>query len=187
MAFQLGQEPLDRDGHEPGSAEAGHVAEDVGGVKSLTGDVEVECGDEFGGDLVEDVSGEVIVSEELLIAFEGARAECGAGFEVQGILDIGSEDVGFDGLLSDPAEEVGEEDETGHGVEFFGGSACGVAEVLGELSDGHDIEDGMSKDPLPAVSDDGPSGRRNNPLERVEESVLSGVDGMDHGGRNSMI
>src|SRR3954453_14060682 len=92
----------------------------------------------------------------------------------------------FDGLLSVPVEEVGEEDESGHGIEFFGGGACGVTEVLGELVDGQDLEDGMSEDPLPTVSDDRPTGRRNDPLERVEEAVLSGVDGMDHGGRNSL-
>src|SRR3954453_19808126 len=91
----------------------------------------------------------------------------------------------FDGLLSVPVEEVGEEDESGHGLEFFGGGACGVTEVLGELVDGHDFEDGMSKDPLPTVGDDRPAGGWNHPLEGVEDAVLSGVDGMDHGRRNS--
>ena len=185
VALELGQEPLDRDGHELGAAEGGHVAEDMGRVESLPGDVEVEGVDEFRGDLVEDACGEVIVAEELLIAFEGASAECGAGFEVQGVLDVGSKDVRFDGLLSVPVEEVGEEDESGHGIEFFGGSAEGFAEVLGEVIDGHDLKDDMPKDPLPTVADDLASGRWNNPLEGVEEAVLSGVDGMNHGGRNS--
>ena len=154
MALELGQEPLDRDGHELGSAEGGHVAEDVGGVESLPGDVEVEGVDEFRGDLFEDACGEVVVAEELLIAFEGASAECGAGFEVQGVLDVGSEDVGFDGLLSVPVEEVGEEDEAGHGIEFFGGSAEGFAEVLGEVIDGHDLKETWRKtpcQPLPMI------------------------------------
>ena len=132
------------------------MAEDVGRVESLSGDVEVEGVDEFRGDLVEDACGEVVVAEQLLIAFEGASAECGAGFEVQGVLDVGSEDVGFDGLLSVPVEEeVGsEEDEARHGIEFFGVSAEGFAEVLGEVIDGHDLKDDMTKDPLPAVADD---------------------------------
>ena len=43
----------------------------------------------------------------------------------------------------------------------------------------------MSKDPLPAVADDLASCRWNDPFKGVEEPVLSGVDGMDHGGRNS--
>jgi len=161
------------------------VAEDVGRVESLSGDVEVEGVDEFRGDLVEDACGEVVVAEELLIAFEGASAECGAGFEVQGVLDVRSEDVGFDGLLSVPVEEVSEEDEARHRIEFFGVSAEGFAEVLGEVIDGHDLKDDMTKDPLPAVADDLVSCRWNDPFEGVEEAVLSGVDGIDHGGRNS--
>jgi hypothetical protein len=68
---------------------------------------------------IKDRRGEIIVAEELLIAFEGAAGESDAGFEVQGVLDVGSEDVGFDGLCSLSVEEVGEEDEAGHGIEFF--------------------------------------------------------------------
>jgi len=95
------------------------------------------------------------------------------------------EDVGFDGLLRVPVEEVGEEDEAGHGKEFFGGSAAGVAEVFRQIADGHDFEDGVSKEPLPAVFDDLPACRRDDPLEGVEEAVLSGVNDVDHGRRNS--
>ena len=146
---------------------------------------EVEGVNEFRGDLVEDACGKVVVAEELLIAFEGASAECGAGFEVQGVLDVRSEDVGFDGLLSVPVEEVSEEDEARHRIEFFGVSAEGFAEVLGKVIDGHDLKDDMAKDSLPAVADDLASRRWNDPFEGVEEAVLSGVDGMDHGGRNS--
>ena len=185
MPLELGQEPLDRHGHELGSAEGGHVAEDVGRVEPLSGDVEIEGTDELGGDLLEDACGEVVVAEELLIAFEGASADGGAGLEVQGVLDVGAEDVGFDGLLGGPAEEVGEEDEAGHGIEFLGGGAEGVAEVLAEFADGHDFEEDMAKDALPAVADDLPPGRRDDPFKGVEEAVLSGVDGVDHGGRNS--
>ena len=53
------------------------------------------------------------------------------------------------------------------------------------FADGHDLEDGMSKDPLPAVFDDLPPCGWDDPLEGVEEAVLSGVDDVDHGGRNS--
>ena len=84
-----------------------------------------------------------------------------------------------------PAEEVGEEDEPGHGIEFFGVSPHGVAEVVAELGDGHDFEEDVAKDPLPTVGEDPPSDRRDNALEGVEEAVLSGIDGVDHGGRNS--
>ena len=80
----------------------------------------------------------------------------GAGLEVQGVLDVGAEDVGLDGLLGGPAEEVGEEDEPGHGVELLGGGAEGVAEVSSEFGDGHDLEEDVAKDALPSVGDDPP-------------------------------
>jgi hypothetical protein len=153
------------------------VAEDVCGVESLSGDVDFKGFSEFGGNLVEDLCGEVIVSEELLVAFECASAESRAWFEVECILDVGAEDVGFDGLLCIPVEEVGEEDESGHGIKFFGGSTKGVAEVFGEVSHRHEFEEDMSEDALPAVFDDFPSGGWDDTLERVEESILSWVDG----------
>jgi hypothetical protein len=43
----------------------------------------------------------------------------------------------FDRLKFGPAEEIGDEDDTGHGVEFFGGGACDFAEICGQLRDGH--------------------------------------------------
>ena len=134
VALELGQEAFDGDRHELGATEGGHMAEDVGRVETLSGDVEVEGVDELAGDVVEDASGEVIVAEESLIAFEGARGESGGRLGVEGVLDVGAEDVGFDGVLSGPVEEVGEEDEAGHGIEFFGGSAEGVTEVFGEIA-----------------------------------------------------
>jgi hypothetical protein len=161
------------------------VAEDVGRVEALSRDVEVQGADEFGGDLIEDLCGGVDVAEESLIAFEGARAERGARLGVQGILDVGAKDVSLDGLLRVLAEEVGEEDQAGHGIKFFGGGAQGVAEVFRQLADGQDLEGDMSNDPLPSVGDELPSGRRDDPFEGVEESVLSRVDGVGHGRRNS--
>ena len=54
-----------------------------------------------------------------------------------------------------------------------------------EFADGHHFEQDMAKDALPAVGDDLLAGRRDDPVEGVEETVLSGIDGMDHNGRNS--
>ena len=85
-----------------------------------------------------------------------------------------------------PLKEVGEKDEAGRGIEFFGGCAEGLTEVFGEFANGQDFEDGMSEDPLPTVFDNRPAGRWNNPLKRVEEAILSGVDEMDHIERNSL-
>ena len=64
--------------------------------------------------------------------------------------------------------------------------AEGVAEVFREVTDGHQFEQYVSEDGLPAVRNDLLPCRWDDPLERVEESVLSGVDGVDHGGRNSL-
>lgn len=185
VPLELGQEPLDRHGQELGAAETGHMAEDMGRVEPLAGDVEIECPDEPVGDVLEDAGGEVVVAEELLIAFDGACGDRGAGFAVECVLDVGAEDVGFGGLLGGPSEEVGEEDEPGHGIEFLGGRAQGVAEVLSEFADGHHFEQDVAEDALPAVADDLPPGRRYDPVKGVEEAVLSRVDGVDHGGRNS--
>ena len=54
-----------------------------------------------------------------------------------------------------------------------------------EFGDGHDLEEDVSKDALPSVGDDPPSDRWDDAIEGIEEAVLSGIDGMDHGGRNS--
>jgi len=161
------------------------VAADVGRVEPLAGDGEIVRPDKAGGDVLEDARGEIVVAEQRLIAFDGACGDRDARFEVQGVLDVGAEDVGFGGLPGGPAEEVGEEDEPGHGIEFLGGGAEGVAEVGGEFADGHDFEQDMANESLPAVADDLSPRRRDDAIEGVEEAVLPGVDGVDHGDRNS--
>jgi hypothetical protein len=82
-------------------------------------------------------------------------------------------------------EKVGEKDQAGHGIEFFGGSAQGVAEVGAEFGDGHHFEQDVAEDALPSFLDDLPAGRRDNTIKGVEEAVLSRIDGVNHGGRNS--
>jgi hypothetical protein len=154
-------------------------------VEALAGDIEIECPDEAVGDVLEDACGEVVFAEELLVAFDGASGDRDAGLKVQGVLDVGAKDVDFSGLLGGPSEEVGEEDEPGHRIEFLGGRAEGVVEVLREFADGHDFEQDVAEDALPAVADDLPSGRRYDPFKGVEEAVLSRVDGVNHYGRNS--
>ena len=57
--------------------------------------------------------------------------------------------------------------------------------MLGQFADGHDFEEDMAKDSLPALADDPLAGGGNDALEGVEEAVLSGVNGVDHDGRNS--
>ena len=67
------------------------------------------------------------------------------------------------------------------------GAPSSPTEMLGQFADGHDFEEDMSKDPLPAVGDDPLTGGGDDALEGVEEAVLSGVDDVDHGGRNSFL
>jgi hypothetical protein len=44
----------------------------------------------------------------------------------------------------------------------------------------------MAKDALPTVGDDSATDRRDDAIEGIEEAVLSGIDGTNHGGRNSL-
>ncbi len=57
--------------------------------------------------------------------------------------------------------------------------------MLSQSVDGHGLEDDVSEDALPSRADDPLAGGGNHPIERVEETVLSGIDGVDHSGRNS--
>ena len=145
--------------------------------------------DESGGDVVEDAGSAVVVADALLVAFESTGGDRGAGLEVQGIRDVGSEDGGLEGLLGCPVEEGGiAEDEPSHGREFLGGGTACVTEVLTEFVDGHDFEEDVAKDALPTALGEDPSPhRRDHAVEGIEEAVLWGVDGMDHGGRELLI
>ena len=77
MSLDLGQEPLDRHGHQLGATEAGHVTEDMGRVEPLPGDVEFERLSQPGGHVVEDLGGQVVVAKEFLVASDGARRDGG--------------------------------------------------------------------------------------------------------------
>ena len=56
MAFDLRQKPLDGDRQQPSPAERSHVAEDVGRIQALLGDVEFEQIDEAIGDVLHDLA-----------------------------------------------------------------------------------------------------------------------------------
>ena len=58
-------------------------------------------------------------------------------------------------------------------------------EILGQFANGHHFQEGMPKDSLPTLGDDPLTGRGYDALEGVEEAILSGVDHVDHNGRNS--
>ena len=65
------------------------------------------------------------------------------------------------------------------------GAAEFPTEILGQFANGHHFQEGMPKDPLPTLGDDPLTGRGYDALEGVEEAILSGVDHVDHNGRNS--
>jgi hypothetical protein len=101
-----------------------------------------------------------VTSSKTRAARSSSRSgDLGTGIEIQSVLDIGAKDVGFDRLDGGPAEEVGEEDQPRHGIEFLGGSAEGLTEMCRELGDGHDFEENVPNDPLPALGDDPPPDR----------------------------
>ncbi len=52
--------------------------------------------------------------------------------------------------FSQPADEIGKEDDTGYEIEFFGGGAGDFAEVCGQFREGHFFEEDMPKQALPS-------------------------------------
>ena len=157
----------------------------MGRVEPLAGDVDFELFRQSNRHVVEDLSGQFVLAKELLVTLNGARRHFNAGLQVEGVLDVAAEDVSLGGLLGGPVEEVGQEDQAGHRVQFLGGGSQFPAEMLGQFAHGHQFEEDVSKDSLPARADDPLTGGRYDALEGVEEAVLSRVDDVDHGGRNS--
>ena len=150
-------------------------------------DVEFEKIDECVRDVVHDLGGAIVVEEKLALAFEGAVAEFVlAGFEIEGELDVGAKEVGFDGLGIGPVEGLLKEEQTGDGIEFFGGPAEDGVEVRAELADGHELQEGGAEKGRPAVVKAFARQWGKDAVEGVEEGDLSGIDGMAHGGANSM-
>ena len=185
VSLDLGQEPLDRHSHQLGATETGHVTEDMGRVEPLAGDVQFQLLSQPDRHVVEDLSSQFVLAKEFLIAFDGACRDRDAGFQVEGVLDVAAEDVSFGGLLGGPAEEVGQEDQASHRVQFLGGGSQLPTEMFGQFAHRHHFEEDVSKDTLPARADDPLTGGRDHALEGVEETVLSWVDDVDHSGRNS--
>ena len=70
MTLKLGQKPLDGCGQQPSAAEGSHVAEDVCGIKPLTGNVNFHVLGECVDDGFENFCGQIVVAEILLITFE---------------------------------------------------------------------------------------------------------------------
>ena len=105
---------------------------------------------------------------------------------IECVFDVDTELEVFDRLKVGPAEEVGEEDDTGHGVEFFGGGAGEFAESSEQFSDGHFFEEDMPEQGLPSLGDNFGASWSDELFEGVEKSLLSRIDFVNHGERNPL-
>jgi hypothetical protein len=76
-------------------------------------------------------------------------------------------------------------DQSGHPVKSLGGGPQFPTEILGQLASGHRLKDRTRKYPLPALGEDPLAAKGNDALERVKETILSGVDHTDFSGRYS--
>jgi len=88
--------------------------------------------------------------------------------------------------FSPPADEICEEDDTGHGVEFFGGGAGDFAEICGQFRDGHFFEEDMPEHALPSPGDNFEASRSDEPLTGVQKPLLSRIDFVNHGRHNPL-
>jgi hypothetical protein len=86
----------------------------------------------------------------------------------------------FDSLRISPAEEIGDEDEACHGVEFFGGGTEMFGEIFRESFDWHFFEKDGAEGTLPAILENFETGVGEKPVEWVEKAILSRVDFVDH-------
>ncbi|MEI7924315.1 MAG: hypothetical protein WCJ40_20595 [Planctomycetota bacterium] len=68
---------------------------------------------------------------------------------IECVFDVDTELIVFNRLKVGPAEEFGEEDDTGHGAEFFGGGDGDFAKICGQFRDGHFFEEDMLEQALP--------------------------------------
>ena len=107
-------------------------------------------------------------------------ADIVAGFDIESEFEIVIELEVMEGLLVSPAEEIGDEDEAGHSVEFFGGSTEMFGEVFRESIDGHFFEKDGAEGALPAILENFETGVGEKPVEWVEKAFLSWIDCMDH-------
>src|SRR5208282_3800892 len=130
---------------------------------------------------VHHLTGAVVFDEQLAIALEGAFAHfTGARFEIESKLHIGAEEIGLDGLGDGPVLELLQEEQAGDGIEFLGGSAHDGVEVFGEAADGHQLEQGLAKDALPAGVNPLAAERGNDAVVGVKQATLLWINTVAH-------
>ena len=182
VTLHLREKSLVSDGHHAGAAEAGHVAEDVRRIEPLLVDLQIEFVDQLRGDFVHHLGGEIVVEKMGAIAFEGSAAHFGARLGIEGELDVGAKEEGFDGLVVGPVERFLEKEESGDGIQFLGGPAHEGIVVFAEFLDGHEDEQHGTKDGLPTLVEAFESEFAEEALEGVEQDRLRGIDDVLHAG-----
>ncbi|WP_193619527.1 hypothetical protein [Fimbriiglobus ruber] len=142
MTLDLREKPLDGHAHQAGAAEAAHVAEGVRGIEPLPIDGQLKVLDQLAGDGVHDLGGQFVIDKEGAVAFECAIAHLiAAGFEIEGVRDVGPKEVGIDGFGRGPVVHLLEEEQAGDGIAFLGGTSDGGIAVFAELANGHELEE----------------------------------------------
>jgi hypothetical protein len=130
------------------SGQAGSSETARGRIEPLAGDVEFELFRQPDRHVVKYLSGEFVNAKVFLVTLNGARRHFNAGLQVEGVLDVATEDVSLGGLLGGPTEEVGQEDQAGHRVQFLGGDPQFPAEMLSQFAHRHQLEEEVSNDSL---------------------------------------
>ena len=154
---------------------------DVGRIEPLLADVEFQKFDQPIGDVLHDLARAFVVQKERAITFEGAIAHLiDAGFEVEGELNVGAEEIGFDRIGDGPVLKLLQEEQARDGIQFLGGSSEGGMEVSAQLPRRHEFEEGGAKDALPAVVNLLESERGNHAFEGIKEASLLRIDGVAH-------
>ena len=151
-ALYLGQKPFDGHSHHTRAAKTGHVTENMGGIQTLFVDFNPQQIDQFGGNITHYRFGQIILFKMIKVAFQGPyRNIMGHRFEIQGIMNVHAKTIGIQGLLFGPVLEFHDQQQSGHGVEFFSRPSHAGIKAARNGIDRHELENGMPKDARPAV------------------------------------
>lgn len=90
-AFDLSQKTLDRHPHQSRPAETGHVTEDVRGIQTLFVNPGTQKINQFDGEFMQDLFGQLVMLEESDVTFQGPYREIMRHrLQIQGVMNIHS-------------------------------------------------------------------------------------------------
>lgn len=181
MADQLGQEAFDRNAHHASAAEGSHVAEDVGGVDPLLGDLHLTDFDQVLGHAFHDLRRQTIFHEKLLISLQRTHGKVVRyGREVERELNVHVEAIGVDGLQVGPVIYFFDEEKTTHGVELFRWGSHVRREMLCEDFDRKSGQGNEAEGTLPAIEEVLAGSVSQDGGELVKEVVLLRISDVPH-------